>query len=89
MLSLIQSLQHTLTAVCFVTAWVVVGLVLLTIWTSISDARTYTNQMHQIPCSGCQFFTNTYYLKCTVRPTSALTEDAINCADFCPKDIPV
>ncbi|MDF5729454.1 MAG: hypothetical protein PUP92_15930 [Rhizonema sp. PD38] len=84
---LIQALQPALTPICFVTAWVVVGLLLWNIWTSVRNGMTYVNRMHRIPCSGCQFFTESYYLKCTVRPTSALTEDAINCSDFCPKDI--
>lgn len=38
--------------------------------------------MHQIPCSNCQFFTNDYRLKCTVNPSVANTERAINCCDY-------
>ncbi|HEY9823404.1 MAG TPA: hypothetical protein V6D35_21935 [Candidatus Sericytochromatia bacterium] len=43
-------------------------------------------RMHQIPCTGCQFFTNDYHLKCTVRPSIANSEEAINCSDYCSKD---
>lgn len=42
-------------------------------------------RLHQIPCADCEFFTNDYRLKCTVRPCVACTEDAIGCTDFEPK----
>ena len=42
-------------------------------------------RLHQVPCSDCDFFTNDYRLKCTVRPCVACTEDAIGCTDFEPK----
>ncbi len=38
--------------------------------------------MHQIPCSNCKFFTNDHRLKCTVSPSIANTEQAINCGDY-------
>jgi hypothetical protein len=44
--------------------------------------------MHQIPCTGCQFFTDDYRLKCTVHPSKANTEEAIHCCDFQPKTNP-
>jgi hypothetical protein len=40
--------------------------------------------MHEIPCNGCQFFTNDYRLKCTVHPQIANSEAAINCRDYQP-----
>jgi hypothetical protein len=40
--------------------------------------------MHEIPCSECKFFTNNHRLKCTVRPTIANTEEAIDCSDYRP-----
>ncbi|MGB3403714.1 MAG: hypothetical protein WBA77_13580 [Microcoleaceae cyanobacterium] len=50
----------------------------------------HIQQLHQIPCSRCAYFTADYRLKCTIYPSQALTEDAINCKDFeatscCPK----
>jgi RNA polymerase subunit RPABC4/transcription elongation factor Spt4 len=44
--------------------------------------------MHQIPCHNCQFFTNNYRLKCTVHPSIANTEEAIDCSDYQPKTNP-
>ncbi|MEC4805058.1 MAG: hypothetical protein SAJ12_06120 [Jaaginema sp. PMC 1079.18] len=78
----LQILQPILVPVCFILAW---GLAIATFWTifsSIRDTVAQSKTMHQIPCSGCQFFTNDYRLKCTIQPTLASTEQAIDCCDF-------
>jgi hypothetical protein len=41
--------------------------------------------LEQVPCKNCSYFTNNPYLRCAVNPTIALTSDAVNCSDFCPK----
>jgi len=41
--------------------------------------------LQQHPCERCQFFNNNRYLKCAVQPAIALTKEAINCSDYCPK----
>ncbi|TAF08294.1 MAG: hypothetical protein EAZ77_07275 [Nostocales cyanobacterium] len=43
------------------------------------------NSLHQVPCKNCKFFSNNHYLKCAVKPDIVLTEEAINCAEYCPK----
>lgn len=45
-------------------------------------AINYVKKLHKIPCSNCQYFTNNYYLKCTVNPQIALHEEAIYCREF-------
>ena len=57
--------------------------------TAFRDGVTTVKQMHQIPCSGCQFFTGDYRLKCTVQPSIANSEDAIDCLDYQPKTNPL
>ncbi|PIG91506.1 hypothetical protein [Gloeocapsopsis sp. IPPAS B-1203] len=42
-------------------------------------------QLNKIPCSNCRFFSSNPYLRCAVNPKIALTEEAINCADYCPQ----
>ena len=64
----------TLTAVCFFNFWV-----------SLQKGIAYIKRLHEIPCHACEFFTNDYRLKCTVRPMVASTEEAIACPDFQPK----
>lgn len=36
-----------------------------------------------IPCRNCRFFDNNYYLKCAVNPKIAMTQNAIDCPDYC------
>jgi hypothetical protein len=85
---LLRGIQPLLIPICFITAWTVTILVVLSLWTAARDSVTTAKQMHQIPCSGCQFFTDNYRLKCTVRPSIANTEEAIDCLDYQPKTNP-
>ncbi|MDJ0571308.1 MAG: hypothetical protein QNJ53_19965 [Pleurocapsa sp. MO_192.B19] len=50
------------------------------------DTVARARKMHQIPCTKCRFFTGDYRLKCTVNPSIANTEEAINCPD-CQKKL--
>lgn len=86
---LIHAFQPVLAPLCFVTAWVLVVLLMWTIWIAARDGIATVKRLHQIPCANCQFFTDDYLLKCAVHPTFALTEEAINCSDFCPRGRPV
>ncbi|MEH2011792.1 hypothetical protein [Nostoc sp.] len=85
---LIHGIQPFLIPICFVGAWSVSILVVFSLWAAVRDSVTTAKQMHQIPCTGCQFFTDNYRLKCTVRPSIANTEEAINCSDYQPKTNP-
>ncbi|MEH2036471.1 hypothetical protein [Nostoc sp.] len=85
---LINGIQPLLVPICFVVAWTVTILVVLSLWTAARDSVSTAKQMHQIPCTGCQFFTDDYRLKCTVRPSIANTEEAIHCRDYQPKTNP-
>ncbi|MEH1951382.1 MAG: hypothetical protein V7K77_31180 [Nostoc sp.] len=85
---LIHAIQPLIIPISFITAWTVTILVMLSLWTAARDSVATAKQMHQIPCTGCQFFTDNYRLKCTVRPSIANTEEAINCLDYQPKTNP-
>lgn len=80
----VRLLQPLLVPLCFFSAWTIVGLAGWSLWTATREAIARSQQMHRIPCAGCQFFTRDYHLKCTVRPSAALTEAAISCADYTP-----
>jgi hypothetical protein len=80
---LIQVLQPVFAPVCFVTIWGLFFYLLWSNWISARIAIATVKRLHQIKCADCQYFTNDFRLKCTVHPTSALTEEAINCSDFC------
>jgi len=85
---LIHGIQKFLVPICFVGAWGLTILVAWSLWSAAKDSVATAKQMHQIPCPGCQFFTADYRLKCTVHPSLANTEDAINCMDYQPKTNP-
>lgn len=82
---LIHVIQPFLVPICFVGAWVITLLFVYSLWVAARDSVTAAKQMHQIPCTGCQFFTADYRLKCTVHPSIANTEEAIDCNDYQPK----
>ncbi|MBW4649530.1 MAG: hypothetical protein KME06_12700 [Kastovskya adunca ATA6-11-RM4] len=82
---LVHAIEPYLVPLCFVFAWSLAALFVLTLWTSIQSGAAQLKTMHQIPCTDCQFFTNDYHLKCTVHPSIANSEAAINCRDYCPQ----
>lgn len=83
-----HALQPFLGPICFISAWGLIFLVGWSLWSAMKDGVTTAQQMHQIPCAGCQFFTNDYRLKCTLHPSIANTEDAIDCMDYQAKTNP-
>ncbi|NJR76351.1 MAG: hypothetical protein HC773_27830 [Scytonema sp. CRU_2_7] len=89
MYTLIYGLQLLLVPICFIVAWSVIILGAWSLWSAARDSVNKAKHMHQIPCTGCQFFTDDYRLKCTVHPSLANTEEAINCSDYQPKTNPM
>ncbi|MDX2232556.1 MAG: hypothetical protein NW220_23195 [Leptolyngbyaceae cyanobacterium bins.349] len=84
--SLFAGIQLFIVPICFISAWLIVGLTAWSIWSTIRDTAARTRRLHQIPCANCQYFTSSYHLKCTVHPGIALTEEAIDCMDYESKD---
>lgn len=82
---LVRVLQPFLVPLCFILAWTFAVLALWSVWAAMRDSITTGKRLHQIPCPNCQFFTGDYHLKCTVHPSTALTEEAIDCPDYCPQ----
>ncbi len=38
----------------------------------------------KIPCRQCKYFNYNQFLKCTVHPVTTMTNQAIDCRDYCP-----
>lgn len=70
----------------FAIAWGILLLTQLDLWKNLRHRITSVKHSHQIPCSNCQFFNRNPYLKCAIHPSKALNEEAIDCADYCPKN---
>ncbi|MCJ8278463.1 MAG: hypothetical protein MJK14_00540 [Rivularia sp. ALOHA_DT_140] len=85
----INGIQPFLIPTCFVCAWGLIILIGWSMWSAARDSVKIAQQMHQIPCSGCRYFTDDYRLKCTVNPSMANTEEAITCMDYQPKTNPM
>lgn len=79
-----QVIQPVLVPLCFAIAWIFTISLGWTLLSATRDAVVRAKQMHNIPCTNCQFFTNDYRLKCTIRPSVANTEQATNCSDYSP-----
>lgn len=79
---LIQLMQPILVPLCMVIAWGTMLLAAWGIWSAMRDGVQRAQQMHQIPCAGCQYFSGNYLLKCPIHPKEALSEAAIGCRDF-------
>ena len=85
---IVKALQPYLAPICLLCAW---GLVAIAAWSLLSmlrDGVAKVKHLHKIPCANCRYFTGDYHLKCTVRPSTALSEDAINCADYTARENP-
>jgi hypothetical protein len=70
----------------------VMGLMILSTIAALIYACIYEQKQHSssfklpfnVPCPRCRYFSNNSYLKCTLHPVTALTEQAIDCRDYCP-----
>ncbi|MDR9898721.1 hypothetical protein G7B40_029800 [Aetokthonos hydrillicola Thurmond2011] len=82
---LLHTIQFLIVPICFFCAWALVFVVASSLWTAAKQSVSSAKQMHQIPCTNCEFFTDNYRLKCTVHPHAANTEEAIDCRDYQPK----
>lgn len=86
---LIHTIQPFLVPICFLSAWTIITLATWSIYSAVRDSVATSQKMHRIPCADCQYFTGDYRLKCTVRPTVANTEEALNCTDYQAKTNPL
>ncbi len=64
---------------CF---WLILTRFLWSVCLNFNQGWQKLKRLHQIPCHQCAFFTGNYYLKCTIHPQKALTEEAIDCLDL-------
>jgi hypothetical protein len=68
--------------ICGIIAWSLTIFTCLNLIRHCNRGIKHLQRLHQIPCSRCQYFTNSCYLKCTVNPHIATSESAIACRDF-------
>lgn len=83
---LLQTLPTTERNFYLLINWVLIFFLALKILLAVKYGIATIKRLHRIPCSNCIFFTGNYYLQCPGHPDKALTEEAINCADYYPSD---
>ncbi len=76
-----------ITYICRFLAWSLTVTAGITLYQIGKRAVDNIRTLHRIPCSGCQYFTNSPYVKCTVNPKLANTELAIDCHDFVSSNV--
>lgn len=83
--AILQLFRLYLVPICFLATWWLIAFSLVSLYRTYKNGIRQIQQLHSIPCSRCEFFTNDHRLKCTVHPDTANSDVAINCPDFCPR----
>ncbi|MFM2060921.1 MAG: hypothetical protein RLZZ507_591 [Cyanobacteriota bacterium] len=82
----ISDLAIALSPLSFVFIWAIFLFILQKIRSHADNKMAFSiNGLHQVPCKNCKFFSNNHYLKCAVKPDIVLTEEAVNCSEYCQK----
>lgn len=79
-----RSVDILLAIVVPLSIWAMVLVFVLAILLAVSDGVQRLRRLHQVPCFRCQYYTNSPYLKCPVRPLDAGSEAALCCNDYQP-----
>jgi hypothetical protein len=66
-------------------AWGMVIVLCWGIYENWMSGLIHIKKLHQVPCHKCKYFIDSSYLKCTVNPRIAGSEDAIDCRDYQPQ----
>ncbi|MBE9064329.1 hypothetical protein [cf. Phormidesmis sp. LEGE 11477] len=77
-------LRPFLPTICFVFVWGAILLATYNLFTGFRKGVENVRRLHRIPCAGCQYATNSHYIKCSLQPSVAFSEEAIDCSDFEP-----
>jgi hypothetical protein len=77
-----------MTLFCLVIAWSLSISIFTSIVIYCINGFRHIHRLHSIPCNKCQYFTDSYYLKCTVNPEWACSEAAIDCRDYLAQSQP-
>jgi len=72
---------------------VIVSLVILSrisvlIYARSSNRKQYSSRVKlpaPIKCSRCQYFNDNHLLNCALHPVTVMTEQAVDCKDYCQK----
>ncbi|MGB3300742.1 MAG: hypothetical protein WBA76_20955 [Phormidesmis sp.] len=84
---LIVWIRPALPIICAALAWTITAMLILNVVAMVRQGLANVQKMHRIPCANCLYATDSYRLKCSVRPVEAFSEQAISCQDFAAKGL--
>ena len=64
-------IRPALPLICAAFAWLITAMLVLNIVSMVRQGAANVRKMHRIPCAGCLYATESYRLKCSVRPVEA------------------
>ncbi|MDB9539865.1 hypothetical protein [Anabaenopsis arnoldii] len=83
----IPDVALSLSPIALLFSWVMFFLILQKIRTVLDNKMVFTlNGIHKVPCKNCRFYSNNHYLKCAVKPSIVMSEEAKDCSEYSPKN---
>lgn len=82
----IPDVAIALTPLGLIFGWITFFIMLRNLRTAVDNKMVFTiNPLHKVPCKNCQYYSSNHYLKCAVKPSMVMTEEAKNCSEYSPK----
>ena len=85
----VESAPLTAVLLAFVCFIAIFGAVVFTVFTFYKDEGKTEKiggvDSFEAPCQNCRFFNKNQHLRCTVHPSTVMTEQAFSCPDYHPE----
>lgn len=76
-----------LVSVSFVIIWAITASIYVFLPKQEQEHSFRHRPTHKAPCQYCRYFSYNPYLKCTIHPSTVLTEQAVDCLDYSPNTV--
>jgi hypothetical protein len=83
----IETLPTLNTIFPIVISLTILSLICIPIYICIAKGLQYSFILKpgdRVVCHRCRYFNNNHFLKCALHPVTVLTEQSIDCSDYCP-----
>ncbi|MEA5581378.1 hypothetical protein VB620_08510 [Nodularia harveyana UHCC-0300] len=76
----------TISPIIIIFSWIFFLLTVQKVRNYIDNKVIFTiKNPYDLPCKNCCFYSSNHYLKCAVKPSIVLTEEAKDCCEYLPK----
>lgn len=83
----IPDIAIALTPIGLIFSWVFFFIMLRKLGTAVDNKMVFAIKLlHKVPCKNCQYYSSNHYLKCAIKPSIVMTEEAKNCSEYSPKE---